>query len=43
MHNLRLVHKDIKKENILVVGNVFVLADFGISEEVTNLQTNFNP
>ncbi|KRX03997.1 Protein kinase-like domain [Pseudocohnilembus persalinus] len=37
MHNLCLVHRDIKKQNILVVDNQFVLADFGVSEEIQNL------
>lgn len=37
MHNLSLVHRDIKKQNILIVGNVYVLADFGVSEEITDL------
>ena len=34
MHNLGVVHKDIKKENILMVAGAYVLADFGVSEEI---------
>jgi serine/threonine protein kinase len=35
MHNLGIVHRDIKKENILIVNNIYVLADFGVSEEIS--------
>jgi serine/threonine protein kinase len=34
MHNTGVVHKDIKKDNILIIKNNFVLADFGVSEEL---------
>ena len=34
MHNLNMVHKDIKKENILIFGSIMVLADFGLTEEL---------
>jgi serine/threonine protein kinase len=38
-----VVHRDIKKENILVVdGDVYVLADFGVSEEVFDFKNNYN-
>ena len=43
MHNLGVVHRDIKKENILIVNNVYVLADFGVSEEISGLAQGHLP
>ena len=35
MHNASIVHRDLKMDNILFVNNNYVLADFGIAEEIT--------
>ena len=43
MHNLGVVHKDIKKENILMVGGAYVLADFGVSEEINDYKNCLVP
>lgn len=36
MHNMRLVHYDIKPENVLLIRktNKFMFTDFGISEQL---------
>lgn len=42
MHNNNIVHRDIKLDNILVINRYsdYVLADFGVAEEITNLHEN---
>lgn len=34
MHNMCVVHRDLKLDNILVSNGNYFLADFGISEEI---------
>ena len=41
MHSIQVIHKDIKKENILIIDNSFVLADFGLSSRVEDLEKSF--
>lgn len=43
MHNNNIVHRDIKLDNILVINRYsdYVLADFGVAEEITNLHENW--
>lgn len=36
-HSSLIVHRDLKKENLLLVNNECVLADFGVSEVMNNL------
>ncbi|KAL4455892.1 hypothetical protein ABPG74_003302 [Tetrahymena malaccensis] len=38
MHNMCVVHRDLKLDNILVSNGNYFLADFGISEEISSLQ-----
>jgi serine/threonine protein kinase len=39
LHEMRVKYKDLKPKNILILGNRVLLADFGISKDVSNVET----
>ena len=43
LHKLRIAHRDLKTQNILIIGDTAVIADFGSCQttEQTDLSTSF--
>jgi serine/threonine protein kinase len=40
LHSKRIIHRDLKAENILIHNGIFKIADFGFSKQLTEEEAN---